>query len=109
MAWSSKIVDDLAAGTGDQAHDNGWSGPILEELHVAVREQHIHATGVERVQLVVGGAVDHAGASSGTAVIGRCPGQVKEGERVGPAAPAAWGGIEHAIHQRAAHGIHLVL
>src|SRR5262249_22223901 len=47
----SKSVDDLPARTGDQASDHSRGLPILEELDVAVREQHVHPAWVEGIQL----------------------------------------------------------
>src|SRR5208282_3327695 len=53
-------ANDFTSRPRDQADHDVRVDALLEEMHRAVREAHIDPAGVERIELVVAAAVDHA-------------------------------------------------
>src|SRR5271157_5111017 len=89
-------ADDLAASAGDQCDDRQRIDGFLDEVHRAVGEEYVRSAGMERIDLVVAGAVDQADPVTPDA-IRRGAAEVGVREGVGPGAAAAIGRIEHAI------------
>ena len=94
-------ADDFSAGPGDQGGDQLDRGDVLDEVDGPINEQAIRPTGVERVDLVVARAVDHARAAADAVLPSLGAGQAGVGEVVGPGAAAAADGLDDPVDRQA--------
>src|SRR5258708_7405019 len=94
-------TEDLSAGPGHQGGNRPNGDGLLQEVHRAVSKQGVRAAGVERVDLVVAGAVNHAGAAPVAARLALRAGQPGVGERVGPGSAACGDWLDDSIDEKA--------
>src|SRR5262249_17087361 len=74
---------------------------VLDEVDGAIHEQGVGPTGVERVDLVVAGAVHHAGTAANAILTALRAGQAGVGEVVGPGPAGPTDGPDDAADRQA--------